>query len=152
MQTFLYLDTLYLKHLSLLEQSLTIHHTIKDEMAFNFNLLYFCKDKNIGQITPDVLKAKEHLDEYSEHIKAFGRFIYECERERDAFKNHHVNPGDIENIYFVKSSYNHERMKLQSGLFILFGLKYKQDIDGKVIDKSYFRNLIVDKKAQINKL
>lgn len=103
----------------------------------------FSSTKN-EPIKPGMLEINE--EDESELVKyqkrVFSKYIYECERERDAFKNHHVNPRDLEDIFFIKPSFNNSRMKKQSGLFIIFGNKYKNE----KIDIKHFRDKVVKNK------
>jgi hypothetical protein len=103
----------------------------------------FASTKN-NPITPKQLKINKKKDpeDVQKQKQVFSKYIYECERERDAFKNHHVNPRDLEDIYFIKPSFNNSRMKHQSSLFIIFGNMYKND----VIDIEHFRDKIVINK------
>ena len=98
----------------------------------------------VEPITPDQLEIDEinDSDDVKKQKEIFSKYIYECERERDALKNHHVNPRDLENVYFIKPSFNNSRMKHQSSLFIIFGNMYKND----VIDIEYFRDKVVINK------
>lgn len=95
-------------------------------------------------IFPETLKINKKNDskDLQNQKQVFSKYIYECERERDAFKNHHVNPRDLEDLFFIKPSFNNSRMKHQSGLFIVFGNKYKND----AIDVDYFRDKVVKNK------
>lgn len=92
-------------------------------------------------ITPVQLVIRKHNSETLKKQKqVFSKFIYECERERDAFDNHHVNPRDLEDIFFIKPSFNNSRMKQQSGLFVIFGNKYTNE----KIDLKHFRDKMVE--------
>lgn len=82
-------------------------------------------------ITPDSLKkdyyAKTGSNMDKEQvldsaIPALKKFIYECERERDAFKEHHVEKKHLSEIYYVKPQFSSLRMRLQNSLFMLFGI------------------------------
>lgn len=55
--------------------------------------------------------------------KAFTKLIYESERERTALlQNHRIVPSDLLKNYFIKPKYSNDRLRAQSGLFIIFGL------------------------------
>ncbi|QWB96206.1 FRG domain-containing protein [Mycoplasmatota bacterium] len=103
--------------------------------------------KVITQEQNKVITQEQNKVITQEQNKAFGKFIYECERERDAFKEHRVNPDDLTNIFYVKSSFNSLRIKLQSGLFIIFGLKYN---DKKSIDIKHFREKVIYEKGKLS--
>ena len=107
-------------------------------------LIHKFASTKVEPITPDQLEIDKINDseDFKKQKQVFSKYIYECERERDAFKNHHVNPRDLEDIYFIKPSFNNSRMKHQSSLFIIFGNKYKND----VIDIEYFRDKVVINK------
>lgn len=93
------------------------------------------------RIMPDDLV--EH-DMDNPDIKAgkssFSKYIYECERERDAFKDHKVLIKDLSSIFYVKSQFSSIRMRLQNSLFMLFGMS---NTTAKS-DKEYFSSQIVE--------
>lgn len=98
--------------------------------------------KTDDPITPDTLRIIESdcNTPVEKQKKIFSKYIYECERERDALNNHHVQPRDLEDIFFIKPTFNNSRMKIQSGLFIIFGNKYKNNR----VDIGHFRDKLVD--------
>src|SRR5690554_5904385 len=102
---------------------------------WRYLLIYTCK-LSYMYILGDSIELKNQKD-------SFSKYINECERERDAFKEHRVNPRDLQSVFYVKPSFNNVRMKLQSGLFVIFGLKYQELNDQLIVDKNYFRETIM---------
>lgn len=117
------------------DRALFIATLPKMEYKYQQLILKYIKKYPYTLITPELLnprkKACKKLDEDTRH--ALGKFIYECERERDALnQNHHTNPKDLEGIFYVKPRFENERLESQDGLFILFGLG-KRNIDDEPI-------------------
>lgn len=74
-------------------------------------------------------------------IDALSKYIYECERERDAFQRHHVVPDHLNSIFYVKPQFSSLRMKLQSSLFMLFGISRYSSLT----EVEYFSNKVSQK-------
>lgn len=96
-----------------------------------------------------VINKESDSNELVRQKTIFKKYIYECERERDAFREHHVNPLDLRSVFFVKPPFINDRIKIQSGLFIIYGNKFTAKNE---FDKVYFRNLIFDEKRNNPKI
>lgn len=100
------------------------------------------QDSKFNIIGPKQIKVETEADELYETKKAFGKFIYECERERDAFRDHHVDKEHLSSVFFVKPQYSSKRMELQSSLFMEFGISNDTNID----DASFFKKKLFEQK------
>lgn len=98
--------------------------------------------KGSDRITPEYL---ENLKQSNSKISnSFEKYIYECERERSAFHNNHkIVPKDLSNPVFVKPQFYNTRMKLQSSLFMLFGLSNEQRLTDKEFISEYMNKNVI---------
>ncbi|MDY0276701.1 MAG: FRG domain-containing protein [Acholeplasma sp.] len=111
--------------------------SMKEKMLIKSHLME-CND---DEIRPEHLK--ESSDISIEIKKAMSKFIYECERERDAFKDHHVVPEHLSEVYYVKPQFSSLRMKLQNSLFMLFGISNNVQIS----DNDFFQEKVSKKEV-----
>ena len=100
------------------------------------------QDSKFNIIGPKQIKVETEADELYETKKAFGKFIYECERERVLFRDHHVDKDHLSSVFFVKPQYSSKRMELQSSLFMEFGISNDTNID----DASFFKKKLFEQK------
>lgn len=123
------------------DRALLLSTLSKMDDSEKFQIKHFIANHYEDRVMPEHLYENETDSiDIKAGKNAFSKYVYECERERDAFKDHKVLVKDLSSIFYVKSQFSSIRMKLQNSLFMLFGMSNSI----AKTDQTYFNELIVE--------